>query len=770
MTTTVTTAYSTAIANGTAPIPFEFQATGADEIGVLVDGVEQPSSSFTVELNGDDTGAVTPLVSWNASSIVIYSKPSLAQPAQFTRFGAFYPDQLEPPFDRLARSIIAIRSMLDRAMLVGYGDPPLALLPTADDRKGKFLVFDATTGDPAVGDALSAAEAATLASAAENAADEAAASLAAMQAALAGGALGNADAVETLHGSLFGLVSGDDPTHGAANSAVIAAMKAQAASTGIFHIVIPAGKVYWFNAPIDLAEGNYILEGSSGGGHSLTPSVKAILKFPAGVTGIRVQGDLTSGASTKDGVAHADARGTVIRNVALYGSYISTEAEAHGIQLRTMATIENCTIENFEGDGIHIAADLGAASGADPPYGNANNCFINGVSIINCRDGIYTAGGDANAATVIRPICFANRRWGINDTSGFSNTFIGGAMTANGITAKNDGIVLGASEVSYLGNIYGAIVGQEAWCSTHSPSGTTADNQGWYYLFAGAPGTGRPAWTNGMAVRAAGAVRHSALTSTSHFVGVYAEADQGKAQIFEPAMVTGGLLAGWCLDVAGVGGVSTPRIRGGLDITNVGASLLMGPLVGVSSGSVTVEIGGPIGNTLNRFLQFNHPTPGRMQLEFSAGLGNVIFCRGDGTAVVYQITTVSTTSQFGTGAAVTDAFNPPCLIVTDNARSLTNGRRLMVDTAIPASGAHGQGEFVHYRGSTAGLLGFICRTAGTPGTWDTLYAMTAAPQAPYTAWTGTANRATKDTATATLVDVAQTLKALIDDLKARAVI
>ncbi len=34
----------------------------------------------------------------------------------------------------------------------------------------------------------------------------------------------------------------------------------------------------------------------------------------------------------------------------------------------------------------------------------------------------------------------------------------------------------------------------------------------------------------------------------------------------------------------------------------------------------------------------------------------------------------------------------------------------------------------------------------------------------WVAWTGTANRATKDTTTATLVDVAQTVKAIVDDL------
>jgi hypothetical protein len=61
------------------------------------------------------------------------------------------------------------------------------------------------------------------------------------------------------------------------------------------------------------------------------------------------------------------------------------------------------------------------------------------------------------------------------------------------------------------------------------------------------------------------------------------------------------------------------------------------------------------------------------------------------------------------------------LVVTDNGRSLANGRRVMIDTAAPASGAHGQGEWCLYRGGTAGLVGWKCVAAGTPGTWEPIY-------------------------------------------------
>jgi len=111
MTTTVTTDRTSAIANGTTPIPFTFQAISASEIGVLRNDVEQVGG-FTVALNGDGTGSVTPLTSWGTDAVVIYSKPSYQQPSNFDRFAPLYPDQLNPPLDRQARVSISLAQRL----------------------------------------------------------------------------------------------------------------------------------------------------------------------------------------------------------------------------------------------------------------------------------------------------------------------------------------------------------------------------------------------------------------------------------------------------------------------------------------------------------------------------------------------------------------------------------------------------------------------------------------------------------------------------------
>lgn len=115
MTTAATIDFTSAVASGTAPIPFNFQAVSAAEISVLRAGLVQPTvGAYTVELNGDGTGTVTPLSSWGTDAVTILSDPTFQQPDDFSRYGAFYPDQFNTPLDRLARGLIALKGRLDR--------------------------------------------------------------------------------------------------------------------------------------------------------------------------------------------------------------------------------------------------------------------------------------------------------------------------------------------------------------------------------------------------------------------------------------------------------------------------------------------------------------------------------------------------------------------------------------------------------------------------------------------------------------------------------
>jgi hypothetical protein len=314
----------------------------------------------------------------------------------------------------------------------------------------------------------------------------------------------------------FGVVEGNSAgANGAGNSVAMAALLAtlrfRAVNPSAFYqgaeaIRFLAG-YFEFADTIDLTEGTFIIEGTDTG---FPAGRGTILKFPAGVSGIRVQKHNTSGA-TGAVAEHKGGDGSVLRNLALLGAYDGTEAEAHGIHLRARALVENVHIDDFEGDGIYGNATAGGGSNE----GNANNSRILGGRVANCRNGIYVAGADANIWSVTGIDVSSNRQWGIWDTSFLGNTYVACHSGENGVSE------LGSPSacVSYLGNRYGVIVGQDAGASTNAPSGTAADNAWWYYISAGGTHTNFPTWASGTTYRAGGAYHTDDPNAANLFTG-----------------------------------------------------------------------------------------------------------------------------------------------------------------------------------------------------------------------------------------------------------
>ncbi len=131
MTTTATHAsVGPLIAAGVTPLPFDFQAISAGEIEVTREGAVANPNSYSVLLNGDGTGSITPLTTWGTDEVYIYSSPTYQQPADFARFGALYPDQLNTPLDRLARALLALRVWVTRQITASLLAIPAG--PTGD--------------------------------------------------------------------------------------------------------------------------------------------------------------------------------------------------------------------------------------------------------------------------------------------------------------------------------------------------------------------------------------------------------------------------------------------------------------------------------------------------------------------------------------------------------------------------------------------------------------------------------------------------------------
>lgn len=503
----------------------------------------------------------------------------------------------------------------------------------------------------------------------------------------------------------FGIIEGNSAgANGAANSTafdvLLAVLRLRApyenfVYRGLEPILFPAG-YFEFSSTIEITNGAGIIEGCDPG---FSQTRATILKFPSGVTGIRVQRFNTSGATTTDGVTHFAGDGFTIRNIALFGAYTTTEAEVHGIHLRARANIENVDIEEFEGDGIYGNATAGGA-----PEGNANNTRITNVRCRSNRNGIFIDGADANIWSVISADCADNRQWGIWDSSFLGNTYLGCHASTNGVTV---GAI--TSMVSHGGQRYVVKVGQAVGASTNAPSGTSADNTWWRHVGAGGPLTvsaNIPDWTNGISVREGGSYCTDNGNSKGVFVGCYHEGGYGLPQLSTRTLIFGGFMATY---VAGGAGALITAENNFIK-TETG---FLYESYDTSTSTFSVQIGNGA-NKIALVIEDSVAAPSEWSLRLVNSDLDLAWAYS-GSNIAYYITGVATAQQFGTGAAVAHAFHPPKLMVGS---SITNARQITNGTAAPTTGAHARGEIVFNRDQSAGgVVAWLCTAAGTPGTW-----------------------------------------------------
>jgi hypothetical protein len=263
-------------------------------------------------------------------------------------------------------------------------------------------------------------------------------------------------------------------------------------------------------------EGDFA-SGPAGGG--------SVLTWTADVTGIKVK---------------VGAGGSLIQNLLLKGAYPSvtpTESEAHGIDLWDKATIRDIFIDGFAGNGIHCDTFNNAA--------NCNGAEIHHPLVQNCRNGIYLEGSDANGVHITCPQLFVNRRYGI----WIKNT-IGEGLIAGGVYELNGYYGPIPCAVTYSGNHYYCLPGQEVGASTNAPSGTTANNTWWGYHGAGAVDTGGfPTWVSGMTIRSGGVMRIEGGSSFITVCGGYQEPGYPPAvSKIDTVQVVSNRKTGWSVD------------------------------------------------------------------------------------------------------------------------------------------------------------------------------------------------------------------------------
>jgi hypothetical protein len=168
----------------------------------------------------------------------------------------------------------------------------------------------------------------------------------------------------------FGAVA-NDPGTGAfgtdAYPAIAAAFLLSAASAVVgyvnptlYHgglaVHIPRGGYYCSQSLAPLFTGKIYGDGGKGWGAATR------IRFAAGCE-LQLEAHNTSGKTTYDGVTHFAGDRLYISDIAFIGAYNGVESETHGCRAKRAFTLERCTFDSFEGDGLYCHTIFGVASG-----------------------------------------------------------------------------------------------------------------------------------------------------------------------------------------------------------------------------------------------------------------------------------------------------------------------------------------------------------------------------------------------------------------------
>lgn len=138
------------LGNGsTTAFPFTFSVLTGDQVSVQVDGADVPSSEYSVSLSGPapSIGTVTfGTAPASGATIFAYLDPEFSQDIEFADGAAWLAKPVNDGYDQSALRDQALKRDVRRSLLLPIGDSGQTL-PSADNRKGKYLAFDAA-GNP----------------------------------------------------------------------------------------------------------------------------------------------------------------------------------------------------------------------------------------------------------------------------------------------------------------------------------------------------------------------------------------------------------------------------------------------------------------------------------------------------------------------------------------------------------------------------------------------------------------------------------------------
>jgi hypothetical protein len=474
-------------------------------------------------------------------------------------------------------------------------------------------------------------------------------------------------------------------------------------------INFPAGR-YYFSAGYDL----HVVAHIRGAGSQKIWDFNTAFFFPAATKHPFIfGGNNTSGWSTT-GSSMGSADGTIFEGFSInYVGAVSLDRDAAAILARTTPNLRDIGVKGAPGHGFRIRGTSGGGGSIEggPNQWNMHNCMV-----YSCLgDSLRVEGADANAGTCVN---FQNQAsvsgCGIYDDSTLGNTYVGGHISGY----NNSG-------VSHGGNRYVLISPTDGEGASTTPG---TNNDIWYNIGTGGADGQFPAWSS----------------SNTYYIGLQIYC-HGNGSLFNGTYIEGGT-AGRTLIKAPAMGINvlgthinkSNVFRGtGVDASGFYGHGGVGSYYSFESGQngysengayTWAGIGRPGTGTTDDGLAGTDA--GLSVLVHGRGLDggiyhygyrglDLIYRRPGGARFIYGVTTASSTWEFGRGAAIgTDMFMlyDPVLVDTT---SEANGRVIGYRSSIPASGgpfAKGEIRF-NSNPSPGGAVGWVCTTAGSPGTW-----------------------------------------------------
>lgn len=479
-----------------------------------------------------------------------------------------------------------------------------------------------------------------------------------------------------------------------------------AQTNGMPKIVVPHGD-YVIGQSIQLQRSAHIKGESHGGSGGDNGSV---LTFPLNSRGIVVNRSNTYDDTTVTDDPGAGADGSILEGLTLVSSHDNTTTTAHGVWLRARATVRDCHIKGFGGNGVNIYAE---ASGTGSITGNANLFSLDRIACTkNLRHGVFVRGADANAGSGYMVNCTSNGGWGILDASFLGNAWYACHASSNGVASGHSVAYTKYGGVWYIAGPDQANTEQDFVDTQPGTNATVWVRSDNVSVAAG----DEVVWTAGLAVgtfRTGGSYASAGTNGKALFSGCYIEGAQGRAVMSQRAMWQGGFNEYDVLGPNVMGYQGIIRQTGtrfvpddpALDVneyTQVGASKGIG--LQYVRDSRTIQLGGDD----NRFY-----------------LGT-----SSASQQPFHITAADTVYQFSRGAAQPYAVLISKLFV--GGTGANSAREITVASAAPTTGTWARGDRVFNSGPSVDVNNMIldhwtCTVGGTPGTWVPCYVSTVSP-------------------------------------------